>query len=60
MGVEADKALVIPVGDSYMIVPIPRGHIEFDLKETVKAAKEKAEKRLADDVRTRAQRRRAK
>lgn len=32
MGVEADKALVIPVGDSYMIVPIPRGPIEFDLE----------------------------
>ena len=60
MRVEADKALVIPMGDSYMVVPIPKVPIEFDVSESGKSAKERAEKGLAEEARSRALRRRGK
>lgn len=58
MRVEADRALVIPMGESYMLVPIPRAPIEFETKESTKTAKETAEKRLKAEVRERMARRR--
>jgi virulence-associated protein VagC len=30
---EADRALIIPIGGSYMIVPIPKAPVEFVVKE---------------------------
>lgn len=58
MRVEAEKALVIPMGETYMVVPIPKAPAEFDLKVSGKSAKEVAEGRLASEVRERLNRRR--
>ena len=60
MRTEADRVLVIPMGDSYMIIPIPKAPIEFEMKETGKSAKERAERSLAEEIRARALRRRQK
>ena len=57
MRVEADRALVIPMGETYMIVPIPRAPIEFDMKETGRTAKERAEMTLRAEVKERMARR---
>lgn len=58
--IEADKALVIPMGDSYMVIPIPRAPIEFDMSDTGESAKERAEKKLAEEIGLRTRRRREK
>lgn len=58
MRVEADKALVIPLGESYMLVPIPRTPLEFETKESTKTAKEAAEKRIRSELKERLARRR--
>jgi bifunctional DNA-binding transcriptional regulator/antitoxin component of YhaV-PrlF toxin-antitoxin module len=58
MRVDADKALVIPMGESYMLVPIPRAPIEFEIKGSTKTAKATAERRLRSEVRGRLARRR--
>ncbi len=58
--IEADKALVIPMGDSYMVIPMPRAPIEFDMSDTGESAKERAEKKLAEEVGLRTRRRREK
>ncbi len=58
MRVQADKALVIPMGDSYMVIPIPSSPIEFEISKSTRTAKETAEKRLRSEVRERLARRR--
>lgn len=58
MRVDADRALIISMGETYMVVPIPKSPAEFDLKETGKTAKGVAERRLSAEVRERAARRR--
>ena len=58
MRIEAEKALVISMGDTYMVVPIPKAPSEFNLKVSGKSAKEVAEGRLSSEVRGRAKRRR--
>lgn len=57
MRVDADRALIIPLGGSYMVVPIPKVPLEFDIKDSGASAKAKAEKRLSDEVRAREKRR---
>ena len=54
MRIEADRALVIHMGDSYMVIPIARAPVESDTKVTGKSAKERAERKLAEEVRARA------
>jgi len=58
MRMEADRALVIPMGDSYMVIPISRAPVESDTKMTGRSAKERAERKLAEEIRARASRRR--
>jgi len=58
MRVEAEKALVIPMGQTYMVVPIPMAPAMFNLKVSGKSAKKVAEGRLSTEVRGRMQRRR--
>ena len=53
MRIEAEKALIIPMGETYMVVPIPKAPAEFDLKVSGKSAKEAAERRLSSDVKGR-------
>ncbi|MDG7008023.1 MAG: hypothetical protein JRN06_07240 [Nitrososphaerota archaeon] len=57
MRVEAERALVIPMGETYMVVPIPVAPAKLDLKVSGKSAKEVAERRLSSEVRKRSQRR---
>lgn len=58
MRIEADRALVIHMGDSYMVIPIARAPVESDTKVTGKSAKERAERKLAEEVRACGMRRR--
>ena len=58
MRVEADRALVIPMGESYMVVPIPKTPIEFGTNVSTKTSKQAAEKKLRTEVRERLARRR--
>ena len=55
--VAADKALIIPMGETYMVVPIPKAPLEFDVKDTGVSAKARAERKLSEEVRARAKRR---
>ena len=57
MRVAADKALVIPMGGTYMVVPIPKSPLEFDIEEAGVSAKARAERALSEEVRARARRR---
>lgn len=57
MRVQADRALIIPMGGTYMVVPIPKAPLEFVMGETGPSAKAKAERRLSEEVRARAKRR---
>src|SRR5271170_5440152 len=57
MRLDADKALLIPLGDSYMLVPIAKAPIEFEMSVSSKDAKRVAERRLASEVKARLRRR---
>ena len=57
MRVDAERAFVIPMGETYMIVPIPKAPIEFEIEATGRTAKERAERKMAAEVRARAKRR---
>jgi bifunctional DNA-binding transcriptional regulator/antitoxin component of YhaV-PrlF toxin-antitoxin module len=58
MRAEADRALIIPMGESYLVVPIPKAPVEFEMKETGRSVKEIAEKRMMAEARARMARRR--
>jgi virulence-associated protein VagC len=56
MRTDAEKVLIIPLGESYMIVPIPKAPAEHRMKVSGKEAKKVAEGRLAAEVKGRARR----
>lgn len=57
MRVDADRALIIPMGETYMVVPIPKAQLEFEIESSGASAKAKAEQKLSKEVRARAKRR---
>lgn len=53
LGFEAKKAIIIPQGDSYILIPVPDHVTEIEANETTKELRRKAEekaKKEATDV----------
>jgi len=57
MPFKAEKAVIIPQGSAYLLIPVPKEPIEIDVKLPIKKLRTRAEERARKDVLERARRR---
>jgi len=57
MRIDADTALVIPLGSSYMVIPIPKTPIGLPLKGSARELRMRAEGAIRREIRQRLERR---
>ena len=50
LDIEADKAIIVPRGDNYLLIPIPREITPIDTELTIQELKKKAEEYAEKDV----------
>jgi len=55
---KADKAIIVPYGTSFLLIPVPEKVIEIDVKASVTELKKRAEEKAKDEVAMRMERRR--
>jgi len=58
MPFEAEKAIIIPYGASFLLVPVPEKVIEIDVKASIGELKKKAEEKAKQEAVIRAKRHR--
>lgn len=58
MPFEAEKAIIIPYGASFLLVPVPEKVIEIDVKASISELKKKAEEKAKREAAIRAKRHR--
>jgi len=54
---KADKAIIVPYGASFLLIPIPEKVIEIDVKASIQDLKKKAEEKAKEEVTMRMERR---
>jgi len=47
---KADKAIIMPYGTSFLLIPIPEKVIEIDVKASVRELKKRAEQKAREEV----------
>jgi len=57
MRIEADRALIIPLGSSYMVIPIPKTLTGLSLEDSARELRVRAEGAIRREVRQRLERR---
>ena len=55
---KADKAVIVPYGASFLLIPVPEKVIEIDVKASVRELRKRAEEKARDEVAMRMERRR--
>jgi len=54
----ADKAIIVPYGASFLLIPVPEKVIEIDVKASTRELKKRAEEKARKEVAMRMERRR--
>lgn len=47
---KADKAIIVPFGVSFLLIPVPEKVIEIDVKTSIQQLKKKAEEKAKDEA----------
>lgn len=47
---EADKAIIVPYGGSFLLIPVPEKIIEIDVKASIQELKKRAEEKAREEV----------
>lgn len=47
---EADKAIIVPFGTSFLLIPVPEKVIEIDVKASIQELKQRAEEKAKDEA----------
>ena len=55
---KADKAVIVPYGASFLLIPVPEKVIEIDVKASVRELRKRAEEKAREEVAMRMERRR--
>ena len=55
---KADKAVIVPYGTSFLLIPVPGKVIEIDVKASVRELRKRAEEKAREEVAMRMERRR--
>lgn len=55
---KADKAVIVPYGASFLLIPVPEKVIEIDVKASVMELRKRAEEKAREEVAMRMERRR--
>lgn len=50
---EAEKAIIIPYGASFLLIPVPEKVIEIEVKASIRELKKRAEDKAKQEVMTR-------
>jgi len=53
---KADKAIIVPYGASFLLIPVPEKIIEIDVKVSIQELKKKAEEKAREEVTKRVER----
>jgi len=47
---EAEEAIIIPLGGSFLLIPVPKGIIEIDIKTSIEELKRRAEEKARSEA----------
>jgi virulence-associated protein VagC len=47
---KADKAIIVPYGASFLLIPVPEKIIEIDVKASIQELKRRAEEKAREEV----------
>jgi len=54
----ADKAIIVPYGASFLLIPVPEKVIEIDVKASTRELRKRAEEKAREEVAMKMERRR--
>ena len=55
---KADKAIIVPYGASFLLIPVPEKVIEIDVKASTRELRKRAEEKAREEVAMKMERRR--